>query len=282
MTTRSVIALELRRLTRSPGVWIAALGFGLVVVAGVSIPHLTLDDPSASVGAAFLLGPGTDLLLPLIVIVFTYGAVATHRERGSIHVLLSAPVDRRGVFVGLLLSRVIVLLGITACGLVAGVAATIGLYGLPPGRPVIVFSLLTLCATIVFCWIGVGVSASLRRPIRVLSALVGGFIIAQALWSPLVSGLFQLSGRDATSRLAERITMLSPLEAYTTGANGVLPPSPHLDIEVDGSEAGAIEGELVGGEIATLDLTLAFGVLAGWAVLLVLIGYLRFERAEIE
>lgn len=282
MSTYAVAVIECRRLLRSPGVWLATIGLALVMGIGVVLPHLSMEDPTPSVGAAFLLGPGTDLLLPFIVIIFTYGAIAGHRDRGSIHVLLASPVDRSRVFLGLLLARSATIFVMTAVGVGVGIVAIVGLYGLPPARPVFSFVLLTILGSMAFASIGVGTSALLARPIHALSTLLVGFVVAHALWEPLVSGLAHVVGFDPDARGIEVVTLLSPLEAYSAAADGVLPPSPHLTLELDGSDAGALEGELVGGNIATADLAMSIGVLIGWAILVVLLGHWRFERAEIR
>ena len=284
MTARAIAALETQRLLRSPGIWLAALGFSTVLAGGVSIPYLTGIEADAATGSAFLLGPAVDLLLPLIAILLTFGAIAGHRAAGSIHVFFSAPITRRGVLTGVLFSRILVLWMIVAVGMLVGVGTTVLLYGVPPIMPVVQFTVLTLVGAAVFVSVGVGVSALTASPIRALTTLIGGFIVVYALLEPLLHGVSAatMGSSEDVSRSVDHALLVSPLESYGRIAHGILPPTPHLDVAVDGSDATAETGALVGGEIATVDLFTAIGMLLAWASVLLVIGWVRFERAEID
>lgn len=283
MTWRTASRLELRRLRRSPGVWLAAIAFGAVLAAGVSLPRLATGTTDPDVGAAFLLGPAVDLVLPLLVIGLTYDAIAGHRERGTVHVFLAAPIDRTSLFAGLLVARIVILLGVTTIGLLAGVVGVVVLYGPPPIGRTAGFAALTLAATGAFACVGVGVSAALDRSGRALGVLVAGFVLAHAIWEPAVTATHAaLTDAAAPDRWVDRLILLSPLEAYGTAANGILPPSPHLAVAVDGGDTSAETGAAVGGAIARGDLALAIGVLVGWALLLLVLARYRFQRADID
>lgn len=284
MSVSAVAAIETRRLARSPGLWLATVGFAFVLVAGVSIPYLTGVDVDGTTGTAFLLGPAVDLVLPLLAVLLTYGAVAGHRQRGSIHVFLSAPIARRSILVGILVSRIVVLWAIVLVGVVAGVAVVLGLYGRFPILTVFQFTLLTCIAAAAFASIGVGVSAMTRRPIRALTTLVGGFVVAYALWEPVVRGTYAVvaTPTDQLPRYVEVAMLGNPLESYGRIAHGILPPSPHLDIDIEGGATSAEAGPLVGGELATLELFAGLLILGLWATVTVWVGTMRFRTAEIE
>ena len=74
--------------------------------------------------------------------------------------------------------------------------------------------------------------------------------------------------------------MLSPLEAYTTAVNAVLPPSPHLFFAVDDSGIDAETGEMVGGSTSTGDAAVAIAILCSWTLVCYFIGLIRFRRSE--
>lgn len=282
MSAQHIATLEARRLARSPGVWIAGLLFAATIVLGVSIPAVAMSDPDAAIGAAFLLGPGVELMLPLIVIVFTYGAVANHRARGSVHVFLQAPVDRRSVLGGILLGRICIVLALIGGGLVIAVGSIWFLYGPPPLRPVAAFVGITLVAGVVLTCIGVGVSACFRRPVRALAVLIGGFLLAHFLWELLVSGTYTAwTGTANGSWLIEVLTLVSPLEAYDTLADGVLPASPHLELSLDGGETATERGDIAGGKLGARTAIGALVSLIGWAVTCLVVGIRQFSTAEI-
>lgn len=280
-----IIRFEGIRLRRSPGVWVVAVLFAVVLAAGAAIPAFVLADPSAAIGAAFLLGPATDLLLPLVAIILTASSLAGLRADGRISLYLGLPITRSAVLAGILVSRILGTLAIAGMGLAAGIVAVGLLYGVPPVRPVVGFIVITSLAAASYAAIGVGVSATTNHPVRAFAILIGGVILAHSLWGPTLDGIHyaltgEVPGADPP-RWIEALTLLSPLEAYTAVANGILPPSPHLEIALDGDGTAADPGPMVGGEIARIDLLLAVGVLIGWAVLAILLGWRRFERAEI-
>lgn len=283
MIPRQVASLEIRRLLRSPGILLAAVGFAGVAAGGVAIPRVALEEANADLGTAFLLGPAVDLLLPLVVILLSYGAVAGHRDRGSIHMLLAAPSRREGLFAAVWLARTAIVLGIVAAGLIAGIVTIHLLYGPPPAAPVFEFVLLTALAAVTFTSVGVGVSAATARPVRALAILVAGFVLAHAVWEPLVRGTEAMTRAESGgNRVADLAIMANPLAAYRTIANARLPPSPHLALEVDGAGASATAGELVGGEVAATDQLVGIAVLLGWTLLGLGIGVVRFRTAEID
>lgn len=286
MTVRRLASTELARLARAPGVWIAAVLFGALLVAGVALPGLLLEEATPAIGTAYLLGPAVDVILPTIAIVLTYGAIAGVRSDGRIKVYLGMPVRRRDILLGIACSRIAIVWIVMMCGLFVGVA-TIGiLYGRPPIRPILAFASLSLLASASFVGIGVGISALVGTPIRAIATLVGGFLLAHALWEPICRAAASLLIDDFTSesppRWYELIILASPLEAYTTAANGVLPPSPHVAIAIGDGGARADSGALVGGEISTATLTIAIGWLVLWGLGSMLAGTVALRAAEIE
>lgn len=286
MSAPRIARLDALRLFRSPGLWVATVLFALLVVAGVTLPALLLESPPPEIGAAFLLGPAADLVLPVIAIVLTYAAVAGLRADGRVKVLLGTPVGRRSILIGVLLSRIVAAWAITGAGVLVGIAAIVVLYGVPPLRPVASFVLLTLLATASYVGVGIGVSAAVATSTRAIASLIAGFIVAHSLWEPLCRGLYYLVMGDLPGRSPpgwyDVLVLLSPVEAYTRAADGVLPPSPHLDIAIGEGGTRADAGALVGGEIGAATLGVALVSLWAWGTGAVLLGMYAFDTAEIE
>lgn len=286
MIIRRIAKTELLRLVRAPGIWIAALLFGALLVAGVALPGLVLEEASSAIGTAYLLGPAVDVILPTIAIVLTYGAIAGIRSDGRIKIYLGMPVRRRDILLGIACSRIVIVWILMLSGLFVGIATIGVLYGRPPIRPILAFAVLSLLASASFVGIGMGISALVGTSIRAIATLVGGFLVAHALWEPACRAIVYLLVDDVSSESPPRwydiIVLASPLEAYTTAANGVLPPSPHVAIAIGDGGARADPGALVGGNISTTTLAIAISWLVLWGVGSIIVGILALRAAEIE
>lgn len=278
MSTVDVARLEVRRLLASPGVRIATFVFAVVVAIGTAIPYLATTEADPATGAAFLLGPGAELVFPVIAVLVTYASVSGHRSGGTIHVLFAIPIDRRGLLVGIAIARVLVLSVIVLVGLAVGIGACLFLYGVPPMGRVLGFVLLTLVAGVSFVVIGVGTSAATGHPRRALAFLIGGLLTAHAVWRPVVTNVL---GPSLDPTLRDAVLRLSPLEAYRAAALGILPASSYLSIDVDGEEGAIAEGQRVGGELLAGELLFVLGVLVAWAAIATYVGLRRMRRADI-
>lgn len=284
MSALRIARFEWKRLRLAPGILLASLLLAGVIAGGTLIPHLGLDDPPVDYGVAFLLGPGTELLLPLVAVLLSYGAIAALKERGTLSLFLGAPNRRFDVFVGVLIGRITVALTMTVVALLTAIGVIIVVYGFPSLRTVGAFILFTGFATVAYTTIGVAVSASVTNRIRAVTILVAGVFIFHTLWSGMLQLLhYLLTGSYPHSESAwwfDSLHTLSPLEAYSTTVNWVLPPSPHLFVAVDDSGIDAETGDMVGGGVTTGEATFAIAILAAWILGSFLIGLYRFNTRE--
>ncbi len=283
MVGRQIARVEAARLARSPGTWLAGVGVLAVLAAGTALPALLGLEGDPAIGSALLLGPGVDIVLPLVVIVFGYPAVAGHRARGSIAVFLSAPADRGRVLLALWLARAVVLGALTIGALLGAVATIWGLYGAPPVRPVAGFAGLTVLAVLCLTSIAVGVSAAVRRPVRALAILVAGFVLAYGLWEPMVELGYEAIADPGSAEppwQVRGLLLANPLESYGSAAHATLPPSPHFSVDVGGETASATQGERVGSRLPWIGLVGRIAIMVAWAGGVLAIGYLRLSRAE--
>lgn len=285
MRVRRIAALEFRRVARSRGLWLAAATFSLTLAGVAAIPRFVLHDPAPAIGLAFLLGPATDLILPIIAILLTYGSVAGPHERGSLKLLLGTPHRRDDVLYGTILGRMAVMWVVVAVGFaVAGATILVG-YGRPPFIAFVAFLGLTVLAAATYVIIGVSVSAALRTRVGTVTILIAGFVVARSLWTPLCEGVHYLLVGElpgpSPPRWFEYLVRSNPVAAYRTAADGILPASPHLAVAIGDEGVAAASGDVVGGTLQAGELFLSIGVLVAWSVLAVLIGRHRFRRAEL-
>ncbi len=279
-----IVRLEVERVARSPGTWLATAGLLAVLAGGTALPA-ALDVPAdGATGVALLLGPGVEIVMPLLVVVFGYTAVAGHRERGTITLFLSGRSARGTVLASLFLARAIALVAMTLTALIGAVAVVVMLYGRPPLGPTVAFAALTGVAVLSFVAIAVGASAAVRHPPRALAILVGGFLLAYGLWEPAVEFAHAALSQPGGGRPwpVRGLVLVNPLESYTSAADGILPASRHLAVDVGGETTAGDPGERVGGEISPAGLAVRLAILVGWATMAYAVGHTRFHNAELR
>lgn len=119
---------------------------------------------------------------PLVVLVGTHAAVVRARTSGFFECFLAQPTTRGDWFVGLLLSRVVVLLGPLVLVL-AGMAVASALLEPEPGLAAVAARCIAVVVSLVSCFMGLGllVSARARTPERAVVLALGVWVITAAL-----------------------------------------------------------------------------------------------------
>lgn len=211
------------------------------------------------------------LLVPVVALGLTYESVAGPRSDGSLQFLLALPYSRRDVVLGTYAGRVVVL----ATGLGAGYLA-VALAMLVHGVVVSpVTLLLVLDAAVVlgvaFVAIGVGISTAVRSTTAAGALAFVAFFLVFFLWQSLPGLLAYLlngfSQPPAPPSWAPVVLSLNPLVAFQVLVSSV---------------AGSAESASIGfGAGAVRSLPFALAVLAGWATLPPLAGYLRFRNDDL-
>jgi len=223
------------------------------------------------------------LLLPIVALVASYMSIAGERESGGLKLLLSVPNTRRDVFLGKFLSR----LGIVAAGVVfMFLTAAAGGYARNGTLPLgLVAGLLamTLLYGSVFVSIAVAVSSAVAARSRAIAAAVGSYFVLVLLF--VVPGLSVLTiaqlvhrtllGMESNLDLYNAVTYVSPLTAYRKGTNVFFPEA--MDERVFQRAADA-SGELP----VYLSEEVSLLVFAIWLSVPLVLGYLRFEGADLQ
>ena len=281
MRIQAIVRLELRRLRRAPGIWLAGLAFTILLVGGAILPLFALEERDSELATALLLGPATEVVLPMIAILLSYGAIATLRENGGIKVILGPPIDRNTLLWGVFVARALVISAIVILGTIATAGVITVVSSPPPLRAIAGFFVFSLLAGVNFVAIGVATSAVFATRVRAIAALLAGFVVTHAIWDPLISGVRAITGASADDWWIRLGTWINPLGAYTRALNGVLPPSPHLTVRVDDAGVQAEAGEYVGETLTTLELTAAVVVLLCWAIGCWLLARWRFATQSL-
>lgn len=206
------------------------------------------------------------VLAPLAALTFSYESIAGPRESGSLRVLLTYPYSRRNVVLGTLVGRIVIVGLAVVAGITTAALATLifgGSLDLVAFALVLVLSV--LFSTVVVA-IGIGISASAATTNRAAMGAFGAYLLFFAFWGQLPTlARFVTNGFSfPTGQPPEWAVLwaqLNPFTAFNT----------------------VVEALLVTPQSDAFYHALWFGllVLLSWFALSVLVGLVRFERADL-
>jgi ABC-2 type transport system permease protein len=237
------------------------------------------------------------ILLPIVVLIATYLAIAGERESGSIKFLLGLPNSRRDVVLGKLLSRLgMVTVAVAVMFFVALIIALYRFAVFPVGVFVGVFAMTVLYGA-VFVSVAVAVSALTSSRSRAVAAAVGTYFVSILVFFLPGINVRQIVrfinedvlGLGANIDLYQFVQYVSPFFAFQKALNLVVPERMQSEFfrsqRVDGPARGGREGYEAAVEAVNLPFYLSneFGlvILAVWLVVPLALGYWRFERADL-
>lgn len=231
-----------------------------------------------------LTGP-VSVFIPVVAIAAAYRAVAGERQSGSLKLLLSLPNSRQDVLVGKFLGRA----GVVSAALLVGFG--VGLFVVAilaeefSALEYLAFVFVSLLLAFVFVSVAVGVSAFTTSTSRAAYGAFGIFALFQFLWSVLVAGFvyvangFEFPGPEEDfpewlRTAAEFLTIIDPTAAYQ---QGVLWVGRKLAESANGQ---AQAGAATDGPFYVQDW-FGFVVLLFWIAVPLLVGYWRFQQADL-
>lgn len=288
MSVGTVASKDVRGVTRSRALWAVATGLALLAAA-IALTYVGYQEgPAEMVRQLFRrLATALSILLPIVALVGSYMAIAGERESGGIVFLLGLPNSRRDVFLGKLCSR----MGVAAAGVtfMIAAAASVGAarFGAFPAQ--VVFGLLG--ASVAYAWVFVAVAVALSAAVaaktRAIAASVGAYFVLVLLYLvpgvriPAIVEWFHRSvlGMSANPDLYDAVAYTSPLIAYRKATNLVFPPSMEQEVFTrmppEGTETAPELPFYLADWVAPL-------VFAGWILVPLVVGYYRFQRADLE
>jgi len=279
---RVIAQKDFKHSLRTRSIWVIA---GAMTVLSLSHVLSFMSTPIADQHTRpFILAVAQfTLWLPLAAIGVGFKSVVGERSSGSIRVLLGQPGTRRDVVFGTYLGRSLILTTTVLLSLVVmGVVVAVGFGGI---EAVDVIGGTIALLLFALAWIGltVGVSSFVASETRAIGLVMGTYALVEPLWRNLVLPLFSFAF-TGSSRVPSQATVfysldeptwylyvnrLSPAEAFNAARYYV----PEL-----------IEGVLYGTAVPGPHAPNVFGlaVLLGWATIPVVVGYRRFESAELQ
>lgn len=218
-------------------------------------------------------------LLPIVMLVVGYLAVAGERETGRIKYLLGLPNRRWEVVAGKFLSRALVATLAIGLSMLVGLAIMLVRFDSVPVVDAASLGVFMLFFAVVYVGLAVGVSALTASRARAMAGVVGVYVFFTVYWiAPQVNPIDSVSyvvedllGLSARENLYEFIFHLSPSFAYSRLANEQVFGG---RVE-DGADSVAADAPFY------LQDTFMPVILLGWLVLALGVGYLGFRRAEL-
>lgn len=299
MSTLSVAKKDFKGARRSRALWIA--GIVLAVIATLLTyarePYVQSNHELVQqlfVQLTQLLG----VLLPIVALAASYVALAGEREGGGIKFLLSLPNTRWNVFAGKLLSRLVVVSAGVAFLYVAATSMSITKYGVFAAGVIVGTFVLTVAYGSVFVSVAIALSAmAASRSRAIAGALAAYFGLVVLYVVPVVSIEnmvrwlhHSMLGFERNPDLYNAVRYTSPYLAYQKAINLVVPAGLERRFFLDSaanvdpaSARGPRGGGVVDPELPVY-LTDEFSlvILGFWLVVPLLVGFLAFDRAELE
>lgn len=262
---------------------VAIGGLGPFLMSTVQ-PNRPLDVADVYVSLASL----TELVVPLVVLLFGHAAITGERERGGLRTLLALPLSRHDVLLGTLLGQTAVVVSTLSVGLL--------LVGVPMAWVYDGFALVRyvgLAASILgfaacFVAVAVGVSAAVRSRGRALGAAVAVYAVTTPFWRLLlglvraatgVSPLRYLQAPDVAPAWYVFVQRARPGTAWrNVVTEWVVPVLPDTHVGARSTEPRLTTQ---GPEPFFLDAWFLALVVLAWALVPLAVGYWRFRDAEV-
>jgi ABC-2 type transport system permease protein len=265
---------------RSRSLWAlsAVFLFLAVLFAGLYtyIPELSGDaEEISSIGLMAFLSSPVAIFVAVAALVLAYKSVAGETESGSGKLLLSLPNTRRDVLLGKIVGRTSVLAIPVVVGLLAMLAIVFATNVVFDPLEYALFSVVTLLFVLVYVTLYVGISATTSSTSRAATLSVLALVILEFAWDIVPIGVWiVISGfQFPDALLTGDVAAMPELVAFLAN----LPPGQAYLNAIGGVLSGSVSGS------GPWYLSQGFSVviLALWAVVPALIGYRRYEAADL-
>lgn len=284
MSVRTVAKKDFKSASRSRALWTVATLLALLAALIAYGYQGYGRTPTEEVQQLYnMLTLALAMLLPIVALVASYMAIAGERESGGIKFLLGFPNTRRDVFLGKLLSRI----AVVGAGLVfmfaAAAALTVARHGvLPVGLVFGVFALSFVYSS-VFVVIAVALSASVAARSRAIGAAITsyfGLVLLYVAPGVRITSIVRwvhhtMLGFETNPDLYSAVTYTSPFIAYQKATNMLFPENLQQHVFRRAPEASGDLPVYLRDEVSLV-------VFAVWLVVPLVLGYLRFERSDLE
>ncbi|MCU4718730.1 ABC transporter permease subunit [Halapricum hydrolyticum] len=262
---------------RSRSLWaLSAVFLGLALLFAslyAFVPEFSADADLSSVGLMTFLSAPVALFVAVASLVVAYKSVAGETESGSGKLLLGLPNTRRDVVVGKVVGRTLVLTIPVVIGLVAMLAIVfVGDVGFS-AVDYALFGLVTLLFVLVYVAFFVGISAVTASTARAATLSVLALVILEFAWDVVPMGAwFVANGFQVPPGLFSG----APMPNWVAFLANMPPSSAYMN-----AIAGVLTGSMNGSGPWYLSRWFSLVVLSVWGIVPLVVGYLRYNRADL-
>ena len=272
MSWQSVARNDLRVARSERGAWVLFAGF-LLGFCGLALLLVQLDSPAFGEYLDLLAG-GFGLLVPLSGIVLGYETIIGERESGTAVLSLSMPQSRAELVLGKLVGRTVLLGAVVAGPALVTCLVLVAFYPEFSLSRYLGFVLTTLLYGAVCLWISVGLSSALSSSRRVIIASFGTYVGLTLVWGVLIDIVVAVLFRF-------RPTDPSDPETWATFTTFVGPNAAFDYLLAEVVDTGTVPPIAANSAAGFVTPVVALLALLTWASLPVIVGYLRFQRADL-
>ncbi|UIO99692.1 ABC transporter permease [Halobaculum sp. CBA1158] len=280
MPLRAVVRKDFTDAIRSFSLQFTTLLF-VAFAAGLAaiqwIPETQYGGPAVDPSTLALLNSmrqPTVFMIPLIGLVLAYDALAGERTSGTLRLLIGLPNSRLEAVAGKFLGRTAVIAVAIAVGYAVAGGIALATYESFDARVFGLYTLLTIGYGAVYVGIATGFSAAMASRRDAFAGAGGLYALFILGWDVLLLVLqLAIYGEEIPEAglpdWFKFLGMVNPSTAFMHAVRSVVPEYETLTFYPEGSAA-------------YLQDWVGFVILAGWCVLPLAFGYLRFERADIH
>ncbi|QCC51570.1 ABC transporter permease subunit [Halapricum salinum] len=277
MTWAVVARKDFNDARRSRSLWGLSAAFLVLALlfAGLYafVPEVTADEEMSTVGLMTFLAAPIALFVAVASLVVAYKSVAGEAESGSGKLLLGLPHTRRDVVLGKVVGRSLVLAVPVLVGLVAMLAIVFVGEVTFSAADYVLFGLVTMLFVLVYMAFFVGISASTTSTARAATLSVLALVILEFAWDVVPIGAwFVANGFVVPPGLFSGAAMPD----WVAFLANMPPSSAYLN-----SVGGVLTGSMSGAGPWYLSQWFSLVVLAVWGIVPLVVGYLRYNRADL-
>lgn len=284
-----VDAVRSRMIWGIVSVFVVLMGL-LLAIAPVTFP---VEETITAEMALSFVAEVAQLFVPIVALIAAYMAIVGERQSGSLRVLLSYPFSRFDVVAGKFAGRTLMIGTALSIGLVIMLALAVVIYGNPGIRTMAGLLLAGLLFGLAFTGLAVGVSAATDTRGKAMATVLGIYLVSLMFWDAIVAGIYYVVNGSLPELEAEAwyflLLRLNPIEAFRALVDGVLEPTVHTaftipveDVPQDATaEQLALSNRVIGNLPFFLNDWFLVVVLITWTVFPVVLGYWRFQGADL-
>lgn len=284
MSWETVLRDDLLGMRRSRLGWgVGAAVFVFTGAVGVLLVLQSVAQPPEAEAPMFdpvMLADGAVLALvvPFVAMLGSYSAIVHERERGSVRFLLGLPNSRLDAYAGKYLSRTVVYVLATVVGFAVLGALAAVLLREPAPVEFLLFVGLTLLYGLVFVGFGLAASAVLDTETSVTAGIISVYVVFRGGWMLLQWGALRLT-QPRTEAFRQPypdwyffLGRANPMNAYAKLVDTLFNEGRPIPL-ITGPEPSV-------NTVATGE-GYAVAVLVVWAVVVPVLGYLRFRNRDV-